>query len=441
MLEKIINNPELLKFMISFEAGQIIFTEGDESEDLFILISGELDIIKGNKKISEINKPGELFGEMSVLLGGKRTATVKVVKDVEALKIVKADIAGFLESSPEIARDITFMLARRLDETSQILYGLKEFCDQLPDAVTVTNKDGKILTWNSVAEKMYGRSWDDMHYKPIEDIYEEPGEYNDYRDDLTSRYSVREKVLRIKHPEKGVRYIATSTTVLYDGHHNYQGLLSIGRDVTRFREMEQHYHRVRKKIIPLVLILIILLPAVFFSYKYLVSNRGKITVSTAKDFKNQLGKDFFLLKSLLKNHFKTEDQLKTHGILEEFVSVQEISEIPYSGILLLNKNMTVFDALDIKGENPEDSQITGSSYSGIEFKGSDRSLHKVLTLYRASKDHPMGQKGIELAFECCGNNTAEGVEGWIVFQLDTVELDEEYGLNEDDLLAFRFERK
>ena len=68
MLEKIINNPELLQYMVSFEAGQIIFTEGDESEDLFILISGELEILKGNKKISEINRPGELFGEMSVLL-------------------------------------------------------------------------------------------------------------------------------------------------------------------------------------------------------------------------------------------------------------------------------------------------------------------------------------------------------------------------------------
>lgn len=438
MLEKIINNPELLKYMVSFEAGEIVFTEGDESQDLFILVSGELEILKGNKKISEIDKPGELFGEMSVLLGGKRTATVKVVKDVKALKIVKEDIAKFLDSSPEIARDITFMLARRLDETSQILYGLKEFCDQLPDAVTVTNKDGKILTWNSVAEKMYGRSWNDMHYKAIEEIYEEPEEYNHYRDDLTSRYSVREKILRIKHPEKGIRYIATSTTVLYDGHRNYQGLLSIGRDVTRFREMEQRYHSVRKKIIPLVLAIIVILPAVFFSYKFISNNKADITVSAKKEFRNQLGKDFFLLRSLLKNHFMTEDRLKTHSILEEFVSVQEISDIPYSGIVLLDKNMTVFDYLNIKGDYPEGKQMIGSSYSGIEFKGSDKSLHKVLTLYRTNSDHPMGQKGIEIAFKC---DCDTGIEGWIVFQLDPVELEKKYGMNEDDLLEMRFDRK
>ena len=438
MLEKIINNPELLKYMISFETGQIIFTEGDESEDLFILLSGELEILKGNKKISEINKPGELFGEMSVLLGGKRTATVKVVKDVKALKIVKSDIARFLESSPEIARDITFMLARRLDETSQILYGLKEFCDQLPDAVTVTNKDGKILTWNSVAEKMYGRSWEDMHYKPIEEIYEEPGEYNDYRDDLTSRYSVREKVLRIKHPEKGIRYIATSTTVLYDGHHNYQGLLSIGRDVTRFREMEQHYHSVQKKIIPLIIAVIILLPIVFFSYQYISSSRVDITVSASKEFRNQLGKDFVLLKSLLADHFIKKDTLNTHSLMKEFISIQDISDVPYTGIILLDKDLNVFDYLDIKGDGPDESKIIGSSYSGIDFKGSNNSLHRVLTVYRADKSHPMGEKGIEVAFEFDQDNM---VEGWIVFQFDPVELEKKYGINESDLLKFRFEKK
>ncbi len=438
MLEKIINNPVLLKYMVSFEAGQIIFTEGDESQDLFILLSGELEIIKGNKKISEINRPGELFGEMSVLLGGKRTATVKVAKEVKALKIVKEDIGRFLESSPEIAREITYMLARRLDETSQILYGLKEFCDQLPDAVTVTNKEGKILTWNSVAEKMYGRTWEDMHFKAIEGIYEEPGEYLHYRDELTSRYSVREKILKIRHPQKGIRYISTSTTVLYDGHHNYQGLLSIGRDVTHFREMEQRYRQVRKRIIPLLVAFIILIPLAFFSYKYLRSSKIDATVSEKKEFRNQIGKDFVLLKSLLANHFKTKDISKINTQLKEFFSIQDVSEVPYTGIILLDKNENVFGYLDLKGNGPDESQVIGSSYSGIDFKGSDTSIHRVLTLYRVDKDHPMGQKGIEVAFECVYNSE---MVGWIVFQLDPIGLNKRYGINEDDLLEFRFEKK
>ena len=82
MLENIINNPELLQYMVSFEAGQIIFTEGDESQDLFILVSGEVELLKGNKMISEAKKPGDLFGEMAVLLGGKRNATARAVNNV-----------------------------------------------------------------------------------------------------------------------------------------------------------------------------------------------------------------------------------------------------------------------------------------------------------------------------------------------------------------------
>ena len=223
MLNKIINNPDLVKYVIPFENGEIIFTEGDETQDLFILISGELDILKGNKKISLISEPGELFGEMSFLLGARRSATAKAKTDGKAIRIPKEEINNFLNKFPEITSDITRLLAARLNETSQILYGLKEFCDQLPDAVILTDRDGKILSWNSVAETMYGRSWDQMHYKSMEEIYEEPDDYKDYLEEVKSRYSVREKILKILHPEKGVRYISTSTTVLYDGHHNFSG--------------------------------------------------------------------------------------------------------------------------------------------------------------------------------------------------------------------------
>ncbi len=42
---------------------------------------------------------------------------------------------------------------------------------------------------------------------------------------------------------EGIRSIATSMTVLYDGHHNFQGVLSMGRDVTRIKELEKKYKR------------------------------------------------------------------------------------------------------------------------------------------------------------------------------------------------------
>ena len=51
MLDEIINNPELDQYLSTFKKGKIIFLEGDPSQDLYILVSGQLDILKGNKKI------------------------------------------------------------------------------------------------------------------------------------------------------------------------------------------------------------------------------------------------------------------------------------------------------------------------------------------------------------------------------------------------------
>ncbi|MBN2373392.1 cyclic nucleotide-binding domain-containing protein [bacterium] len=151
MLDEIINNSDLDKYLVSFNAGQIIFLEGDASQDLYILVSGELDVLNGNKKISEINSIGSLFGEMSSLLDDKRTATVKAKGPVNTLCIPKEEISAFIHGYPDVAEDLTRLLAQRLRETSQVLYGLKEFCDQLPDAVVLTDSEGKITAWNCAA--------------------------------------------------------------------------------------------------------------------------------------------------------------------------------------------------------------------------------------------------------------------------------------------------
>ena len=179
MLEKIIKDPKLSKYLTTFNIGQTLFLEGDDSQDLFILVSGKLNIIKGTMKIAEITQKGAIFGEMSFFLGegARRTATVKAKDDVKAIRVPKEEIPDFLKDFPPVASEIAKMMAQRLEETSQILYGLNEIYDQLPDAVIMTDKDGKILSWNSAAERLYGRDWDLMHHQPVEQIYVDPDEH------------------------------------------------------------------------------------------------------------------------------------------------------------------------------------------------------------------------------------------------------------------------
>ena len=92
MLNKIIDNSDLDKYRTSYDEGHVIFVEGDDTQDLYILTSGDVDVFKGNKSMAEITEPGSLFGEMSFLLGAKRTATVKARNQVKAICIPKEEI-------------------------------------------------------------------------------------------------------------------------------------------------------------------------------------------------------------------------------------------------------------------------------------------------------------------------------------------------------------
>jgi len=435
MIDEIINNPDLNKYLNPFEAGQTIFLEGDDSEDLFILVSGQVDVIKGKEKIAEFTEKGTLFGEMSFLLRARRTATVKARGEVKAIRIPKEEITMFLNEFPTVSREIMKLLAQRLEVTSQILYGLKEFSNQLPDAVILTDREGKILTWNSAAEHLYGRYWDQMRYKPVEEIYEDPQDYKGFIEEVQSKYAVKEKTLKIRHPEKGTRFISTSTTILYDGHHNFQGVLSLGRDVTAVKTLEKRYRRSRYWFIPALILVGLLATALFYGYPYF--SKGQQSMDIRKqELRNQLAKDYIFFKAMLVDLFVSNNREKTDQLLKDFFDIQESTTISYTGLVLLDKEKGVLNTYSIKADT-DSKEMEGSSYAGIEFKGSEKSLHKILILYRADKENPMGRKGIEIAFEM---NIDNPFLGWLIFQMDMDLLEEEYGVNEEDLKEFIFQR-
>lgn len=432
MLEEFTKNPDLAKYTVTFNEGDILFLEGDESQDLYILISGAVDFLKGNKKISETSEPGSFFGEISFLLGGLRTATAKATAQVKCLRIPKERITSFLTEFPTVADKITRLLAQRLHETSQALFGLKEFCDQLPDAVVLTDREGRILTWNSAAERLYGRGWQQMHDRSIEEIYAEPEAYRSYIEEVRSLYSVREKILKISHPEMGTRYISTSTTILYDGHHNFQGVLSLGRDVTSMQSLERRYRRVRNWFIPSVALLAILAVSLFLFYPFISKGIENVDIKK-QELRVLIAKDWLLMKSLLPDAFISGDRAISRAVFVEFFKMLDPKESPYTGFVLLDREKRVFDSFSTT-QPSEVKTPAGTSYAGIEFQGSDRSAFRFLVLYRADKEYPMGHRAVELAFEMEKENQ---VLGWIVFQMNMEFLKKNYGVSEEDLKRFQ----
>ncbi len=98
-----------------FERGDIVFREGDLSDSVFRLISGEVEIIKELRgrdvPLGRVG-PGEYFGEMGVIEGRPRSATVKALETLDVEMIERDD---FLRRVAEDA-DTAFQLMQRLSE-------------------------------------------------------------------------------------------------------------------------------------------------------------------------------------------------------------------------------------------------------------------------------------------------------------------------------------
>ncbi|MEO8883754.1 MAG: cyclic nucleotide-binding domain-containing protein [Devosia sp.] len=109
---------------VHFESGETIIPEGARLGKLFILIDGQIEVVRKDTQVSHVDEPGSVLGEMSVLLDMPHSATVKALSDVEAYVI--DDAMKFLESRSEVAIHIATLLARRLYYTTTYLVDLQQ---------------------------------------------------------------------------------------------------------------------------------------------------------------------------------------------------------------------------------------------------------------------------------------------------------------------------
>ena len=101
-----------------------MFNQGDQGEDAYVVLSGRADVLvnlqSGMVKVGGI-EPNEIVGEIAILCDVVRTATVRTVTPVEALRIRKDQFLTLLVEFPEMAIEIMRVLADRLNRTTTAL--------------------------------------------------------------------------------------------------------------------------------------------------------------------------------------------------------------------------------------------------------------------------------------------------------------------------------
>jgi CRP/FNR family transcriptional regulator, cyclic AMP receptor protein len=98
---------------IDHDAGSVVATEGEPGAGLFVIDRGTADVSIGGRRVNRL-KEGDFFGEMALLDGGPRTATVTATSDLRLFVLTEWVFRGLLQQHPSIALRTLEAMAGRL---------------------------------------------------------------------------------------------------------------------------------------------------------------------------------------------------------------------------------------------------------------------------------------------------------------------------------------
>src|SRR5215469_9156631 len=98
---------------LSLEEGFVLTTEGAPGRECFVIADGKARVTIGGRKVNEVGS-GECVGEMALLDGGQRTATVTAESPMNTYVLSVSEFRSLLDVNPSILRNIATSLAQRL---------------------------------------------------------------------------------------------------------------------------------------------------------------------------------------------------------------------------------------------------------------------------------------------------------------------------------------
>jgi CRP/FNR family transcriptional regulator, cyclic AMP receptor protein len=99
--------------VVSFPPGTTIVEEGLLGETMFVVLSGEARVVKGKRRLGTV-RPGDFFGEVALLDGAPRSASVVAETPLLAIRLFRRTLLRMLEAEPQLALKILDSLVRRV---------------------------------------------------------------------------------------------------------------------------------------------------------------------------------------------------------------------------------------------------------------------------------------------------------------------------------------
>jgi CRP/FNR family cyclic AMP-dependent transcriptional regulator len=107
----------------TFQRGEVIFHQGDPGDTLHLVQKGRIKVVlpaeSGDEVLLAILGPGNCFGELALLDGESRSATVVAIEPVETLTLGRSDFMAFVRANPETAERLMINLAHIIRKVNE----------------------------------------------------------------------------------------------------------------------------------------------------------------------------------------------------------------------------------------------------------------------------------------------------------------------------------
>ncbi|MGD0394975.1 MAG: cyclic nucleotide-binding domain-containing protein [Acidimicrobiales bacterium] len=103
-------------------AGQVLAKQGDVGKEFFIIVSGKAEASRNGVSLATLS-PTSFFGELALLDGGERTATVVAQTDLRLLVLSRGEFKELCRSYPAVMNKMLVELGARLRKADEMLGG------------------------------------------------------------------------------------------------------------------------------------------------------------------------------------------------------------------------------------------------------------------------------------------------------------------------------